>query len=248
MEAENYRETGGRNAAQKIVDRYHTGLHRYGNGSSRVAALLNQPFCRAQPLESGSARRAAGISENSHRDRAKRFRFNFVDQRMNHKRQLAKFDDYLTMAWYRSFKNGGHVSPNSKGEESMSVESTRAAMTKYFQSEHGDVSMMADDVVFTIMATGQEHRGRDGVMSMLNYFYQIAFDATAVTKNVIFADQQTLVEGDFVGKHIGEFAGIPATQKKVRVPIAVAYDLEHDRIKRGRVYFEMPALLQQLKP
>lgn len=46
----------------------------------------------------------------------------------------------------------------------MSVESTRETMTRYFNSEHGDVSMMAEDVVFTIMATGQEHHGRDGVM------------------------------------------------------------------------------------
>ena len=128
----------------------------------------------------------------------------------------------------------------------MSVESTRQAMTKYFHSEHADVSVMAPDVVFTIMATGQEHRGPEGVLQMLNYFYRLAFDATAETKNVVFADQQAVVEGDFVGKHIGEFAGIPATGKNVRVPICVVYDLENDKIKRGRVYFEMPALLQQL--
>ena len=44
----------------------------------------------------------------------------------------------------------------------------------------------------------------------------------------------------------GEFAGIPATGKDVRVPLCVVYDLENDQIKQGRVYFEMPALLQQL--
>jgi hypothetical protein len=32
------------------------------------------------------------------------------------------------------------------------------------------------------------------------------------------------VKGDFVGKHIGEFAGIPATGKDVRVPLCVVYD------------------------
>lgn len=128
----------------------------------------------------------------------------------------------------------------------MSAETTRAVMTKYFNSEHSDASMLADDVVFTIMGTGQEHHGREGVLGMLNYFYHIAFDATAETKNIIFADQQAVIEGDFVGKHIGEFAGIPATQKDVRVPLCVVYDLENDQIKRGRVYFEMPALLQQL--
>jgi steroid delta-isomerase-like uncharacterized protein len=117
---------------------------------------------------------------------------------------------------------------------------------RYFNSEHGDVSMMADDVVFTIMATGQQHRGRDGVMGMLNYFYHVAFDATAETHLTLFGEQNALVEGDFVGKHIGEFAGIPATGKDVRVPICVVYDLANDQISRGRVYFEMPALLQQL--
>jgi steroid delta-isomerase-like uncharacterized protein len=128
----------------------------------------------------------------------------------------------------------------------MSVESTQAVMTRYFNSEHSDVNMMADDVVFTIMATGQEHHTRDGVLGMLNYFYHIAFDATATTRTVLFGEKNAMVEGDFVGKHIGEFAGIPATGKDVRVPICVIYDLENDQIKHGRVYFEMPALLAQL--
>ncbi len=63
----------------------------------------------------------------------------------------------------------------------MSIESTRETMLRYFNSAHGDVSMMADDVVFTIMATGQEHHTPEGVMGMLNYFYHIAFDAIATT-------------------------------------------------------------------
>lgn len=128
----------------------------------------------------------------------------------------------------------------------MSVESTRKVMLDYFNTEHGDVSMMAEDVVFTVMATGQENRGREGVMQMLNYFYRIAFDATAQTQSTIFGDGQAVVEADFVGKHIGEFAGIPATNKEVKVPLCVVYDLENDQIKRGRVYFEMPALFAQL--
>lgn len=128
----------------------------------------------------------------------------------------------------------------------MSVDSTREVMTRYFDSEHSDVSMMTEDVAFTIMATGQEHHGREAVMGMLNYFYHYAFDATALTENTIFADGKALIEGQFVGKHIGEFAGVPATNKDVRVPICVVYDLENDLIKKGRVYFEIPVLMQQL--
>lgn len=123
----------------------------------------------------------------------------------------------------------------------MSITNTRETMQRYLDSNHSDVSMMAEDVVFTIMATGQEHRGRDGVMGMLTYFYHIAFDATA-TIDVFLYDEKNA----FVGKHIGEFAGIPATGKDVRVPLCIVYDLENDQIKRGRVYFEMPALFQPL--
>ena len=128
----------------------------------------------------------------------------------------------------------------------MSIESTRAVMTRYFESGHSDVSMMAADVRFTIMATGQEHRGPDGVLKMLHYFYQVAFEATAETTLVLFGESNAMVEGTFVGKHIGEFAGVPATGKQVRVPLCVVYDLKSDHIAHGRIYFEMPVLMAQL--
>ena len=128
----------------------------------------------------------------------------------------------------------------------MSIDSTRETMLRYFNSEHGDASTLAEDVVFTVMATGQEHHGRDGVQGMLNYFYHVAFDAAAEQRITIFGENNALWEGEFVGRHIGEFAGIPATGKDVRVPLSVVYDLEDGKITRGRVYFEMPALFQQL--
>ena len=128
----------------------------------------------------------------------------------------------------------------------MSRESTRSVMMKYFESEHSDVSMMAEDVVFTDMTTGQEHHGPDGVLQMLNYFYHIAFDATAETRNMIFDEENAVVEGTFIGKHIGEFAGIPATGKEVRVPLTVVYDVANGRISRGRIYLIVPVLMQQI--
>lgn len=128
----------------------------------------------------------------------------------------------------------------------MSVESTRETMMRYFNSEHGDTSMMADDVEFTIMDTGQQEVGPDGVMQMLNYFYHVAFEATAETKNLVIADGQAVLEAYFTGKHIGEFVGIPATGRDVRVPLCVAYDLENDRIKRARIYLSSGAMLLQL--
>lgn len=128
----------------------------------------------------------------------------------------------------------------------MSIEDTRNLIERYLDAEHADISTLADDVEFTIMATGEKQQGPAAVLQMMDYFYRIAFDATADPKNVVFADKHAIFEGDFVGKHIGEFAGIPATRKDVRVPLCVVYDIDDNQIKRGRVYFELPALFQQL--
>ena len=53
----------------------------------------------------------------------------------------------------------------------MSIERTREAMNRYWDSQHQDLSMMAEDVLFTHMATGDEPRGPDAVRKMLDYIY-----------------------------------------------------------------------------
>ncbi len=129
----------------------------------------------------------------------------------------------------------------------MSVESTRQVVTRYINSNHSDTSMMAEDVVFKHMASGEEYHGVKEVQNMLNYTYHIVFNAHAEKKNMIFSDKQAVLEADFIGKHVGEFAGIPATNKDVRVPLCVIYDLEDDKIKKARIYFELPAMIEQIK-
>lgn len=128
----------------------------------------------------------------------------------------------------------------------MSIETNRNILTKYIDSNHSDVSMMAEDVVFTNMATGEKHNGPEAVTQMLQFIYHVAFEAHAETRNIIINETNAVLEGDFVGKHIGEFAGIAPTNKFVKVPLCVVYDLENDKIKRARIYFEIPLLLTQL--
>lgn len=128
----------------------------------------------------------------------------------------------------------------------MSIESTRDIMLRYFNAEHGDVSILADDVVFTLMASGQEDHGPEAVLGTLNYLYHVAFDATFQPQLTIFGENNAMAEGKFVGKHIGEFNGNEATGKDVNVPMCLVYDLENEKIKRCRIYFEMPVLMQQL--
>lgn len=128
----------------------------------------------------------------------------------------------------------------------MSADTNRRILEQYVASHHEDLSMMTDDVVFTTMATGDEAVGRDALREMLHHVYHVAFDAHAEPRSMIVDDSHAVLEGTIVGRHIGEFAGVAATGKEVRIPLCVVYDFRDGRIARGRVYFEIPAFLAQV--
>ncbi len=128
----------------------------------------------------------------------------------------------------------------------MSIESTYRVMRRYWDSRLTDISLMAEDVRFTMMADGSQTKGPEAVLHLLNHFYRVAFDAKAEIFNEVIGDGRAVAEGYFTGTHIGDFAGIPATGKEVRIPLCVSYELENDEIKRARIYFEMPILMAQL--
>lgn len=136
------------------------------------------------------------------------------------------------------------ASPDRSPE--MSTATNRAALQKYLESGHTDLSMMAQDVIFTNMATGEEHVGPEAVREMLEFVYHGAFEAHAETRNLIVEGNRAVLEATFVGTHKGDFAGVPATGREVRVPLAVIYDMKDGTITRGRVYFEVPAFLAQV--
>jgi steroid delta-isomerase-like uncharacterized protein len=103
-----------------------------------------------------------------------------------------------------------------------------------------------DDVVATFEGTDQRADGREAAAQLIRYVHEGAFDARMELKNLIAGDGKAAIEADFAGTHAGEFAGIPATGRKVRVPYSVVYDLRGDRISALRIYFPMSLLIEQL--
>ena len=102
--------------------------------------------------------------------------------------------------------------------------------------DNHDVQFIAEDAVFTNMGTGEKTIGRDAIAQMLHYVYHVAFDARAELKHHILTEDKAMIECNFSGKHIGEFAGFPASNKIVNMPLCVSYDLEEGLIKQGRIY------------
>ena len=114
----------------------------------------------------------------------------------------------------------------------------------YFETH--DPKYIKEDAVFIHMATNEKTYGKEAIGKMLNHIYHVAFDANAQVKNTIVSEDKALLEAVFKGKHIGEFAGIKATNKQVEVPFSVAYDLEDGLIKEARIYMLNSVMRNQL--
>lgn len=130
-----------------------------------------------------------------------------------------------------------------RGNETISP--TQKNMQAYLQSH--DIQYVAEDAVYKNLSTGEEHSGKAEVGAMLHYMYHVAFDAKADVKNYIITEDKAMFEGFFKGRHIGEFADIPPTNKEVNVPLCVTYDLKNSLIQEARIYFITDVLMQQLQ-
>ena len=83
-------------------------------------------------------------------------------------------------------------------------------------------------------------------VELIAFMHTQAFSTAVRVKGVVYGDRQAMLEADFVGTHVGAFEGIPASHRNVRVPYAVAYDVEDPGIKALRLYFPMDQLLRQI--
>jgi steroid delta-isomerase-like uncharacterized protein len=131
----------------------------------------------------------------------------------------------------------------------MSSEETERTVRQYVDAllNGGDfASYFADEVVWTTMETGDQVHGREGVRDFIVAMHNQYFDAAPELVNLTLSGGVAGLEAVFVGTHIAEFAGIPATGTAVRLPYSVFYDVSDGAIIALRAYFPITALVQQL--
>ena len=97
------------------------------------------------------------------------------------------------------------------------------------------------------METGEVIRGRTAVAALLTYLHRSAFAAPPAVATLVAGTERAMIEAEFAGQHTGEFAGIPATGRMVRLRYAVAYDLGADTISAVHLYLPLDALVRQLR-
>lgn len=131
----------------------------------------------------------------------------------------------------------------------MSTQQTQDTMDAYLHAlvQRGPFAdYFADAVTCTLVGTDQSIHGRAAVEGFIRYFHEQAFDAYPELKQTVVAGGHAALEADFIGTHIAEFQGVPATGKRVHVPYAVLYDLEGPAITALRIYLPMDVLMRQL--
>ncbi|HTM91746.1 MAG TPA: ester cyclase [Flavisolibacter sp.] len=112
---------------------------------------------------------------------------------------------------------------------------TQQNILDYFKTH--DPKYIAEDAVYRNLSTGEVYTGREEISGMLHFMYHVAFDAKGEVVNTVITETKAVVEAYFKGRHIGEIAGVKATNKEVDIPLCVSYDLKDGLITQARIYF-----------
>ena len=129
------------------------------------------------------------------------------------------------------------------------MQTTQQTMEKYVDAllSFGDYgAYLADDVALTFMGTDMRIEGREGVQQFIDLAHQHAFETDIKVKNAAYGENTAILEAEFVGKHIGEFQGVPASGRQVNVPYAAAYKLDGEKVTELRLYFPLDLLMRQI--
>lgn len=121
----------------------------------------------------------------------------------------------------------------------MTVSETRTVLGSYLHalvSKGGFGSFFADDIVVTLMDSGQEVRGRVEAEIIVNYLHNVAFRATPEVQTVIYGEGIASAELIFAGRQVETFEDIPPSNEDLRVPYAVVWELENGKITSLRLY------------
>jgi steroid delta-isomerase-like uncharacterized protein len=125
---------------------------------------------------------------------------------------------------------------------------TSADMLRAYLVDH-DPRHLADDATFTDVTTGLSWTGREAITRMLTWMYHDVFEAHVEDPRVIVDADGAIgvAEMTFVGTHRGEFGGVPASGRDVRVPLVVIYDLSGGQIAGARVHFSVASFIAQTR-
>ena len=99
---------------------------------------------------------------------------------------------------------------------------------------------------YELLATGEVFDGagplhglmQENVTAFPDFHYDVTY--------LHHADDVIVVEGSFRGTHEGRWRGLPATGRRVDLPMLTVFPFEGDQMMGERIYFDLSTALRQL--
>lgn len=103
-----------------------------------------------------------------------------------------------------------------------------------------------DRARYEVMPLGDPSDGADAVRELLQGLMDGFPDFNAEVLRMHHADDAVICEARMTGTHNGPWAGVPATGRRIDIPVACIFDFEEDRLMCEKVYFDLAMMLRQL--
>lgn len=112
------------------------------------------------------------------------------------------------------------------------------------------LASVAADCAWTNLPTGQSFSGPEGFRQNLEQWATAFPDGRAEDLHLIATDDYVVVEFMGRGTNTGPLATpqgeLPATGRRVEMPLCDVHRIENGKITNGRSYFDMATMLRQL--
>ena len=118
------------------------------------------------------------------------------------------------------------------------------------ENEHhleGVMGTFGEQANYQDEAWGDSYPGRDGVRSYYEQLMAALPDLEISVRQQYVADENVLLEVVIRGTHLGPWRGLPATGRRVEVPLCGVYTFDdRDRLAGERIYYDRATVLRQL--
>jgi steroid delta-isomerase-like uncharacterized protein len=131
------------------------------------------------------------------------------------------------------------------------IEAAKASILAYNDKDWDRVrSVATPDVVYDEVATGRQADGIDQVLPLWQGWARAFPDSKATFHNALASGTSVTLEITWNGTHKGPLetptGPVQPTGKTIAIRACMVMELEGERVKRERHYFDMETLLQQL--
>ena len=118
------------------------------------------------------------------------------------------------------------------------------------ENEHhleGVLSTFGESANYEDEAWGDSYPGRDGVRSYYVQLMAALPDLEIQVRQQYVTDDNVLLEVLICGTHLGPWRGLPATGRRVAIPLCGVYTFDdRDRLAGERIYYDRATVLRQL--